>query len=117
METEALKKDLVELMTDSQDWWPADFAGNGGRYVEKKALIEGAQKLLLKAGGAGAAKLVFKGKGTRLREPFGFGQGSLLPLGAPVTVQLVSSTGVCWESIYDAGITSNTAAKSLGKPG
>jgi len=24
LDLEAVKKDLVELMTDSQDWWPAD---------------------------------------------------------------------------------------------
>ncbi|NDH00402.1 MAG: catalase-peroxidase, partial [Opitutae bacterium] len=26
---EGLKKDLVALMTDSQDWWPADFGHYG----------------------------------------------------------------------------------------
>ena len=25
LDYKALKKDLVKLMTDSQDWWPADF--------------------------------------------------------------------------------------------
>ena len=29
----ALKKDLVALMTDSQDWWPADFGHYGGFFV------------------------------------------------------------------------------------
>ncbi len=29
----ALKKDLVELMTDSQDWWPADYGHYGGLFV------------------------------------------------------------------------------------
>ncbi len=27
---EALKKDLYALMTDSQDWWPADYGHYGG---------------------------------------------------------------------------------------
>lgn len=29
----ALKKDLTDLMTDSQDWWPADFGHYGGLFV------------------------------------------------------------------------------------
>lgn len=29
----ALKKDLEDLMTDSQDWWPADFGHYGGLFI------------------------------------------------------------------------------------
>lgn len=29
----AVKKDLTALMTDSQDWWPADFGHYGGLFV------------------------------------------------------------------------------------
>jgi catalase-peroxidase len=29
----ALKKDLLALMTDSQDWWPADFGHYGGLFI------------------------------------------------------------------------------------
>ncbi|AXQ27376.1 catalase/peroxidase HPI [Solimonas sp. K1W22B-7] len=29
----ALKKDLVQLMTDSQDWWPADFGHYGPQFI------------------------------------------------------------------------------------
>ncbi len=29
----ALKKDLRNLMTDSQDWWPADFGNYGGLFI------------------------------------------------------------------------------------
>ena len=29
----ALKRDLTDLMTDSQDWWPADFGHYGGLFV------------------------------------------------------------------------------------
>ena len=29
----AVKKDLVDLMTDSQDWWPADFGHYGALFV------------------------------------------------------------------------------------
>jgi hypothetical protein len=30
MDLEAIKKDLYRLMTDSQDWWPADYGHYGG---------------------------------------------------------------------------------------
>src|SRR4051794_15076800 len=30
LDVEALKQDLMDLMTDSQDWWPADFGHYGG---------------------------------------------------------------------------------------
>src|SRR5262245_28355791 len=29
----ALKQDLARLMTDSQDWWPADFGHYGGLFI------------------------------------------------------------------------------------
>ena len=29
----ALKKDLHALMTDSQEWWPADFGHYGGLFI------------------------------------------------------------------------------------
>ncbi len=33
LDFEALKKDLHELMTDSQDWWPADFGHYGPLFI------------------------------------------------------------------------------------
>ncbi|MEJ2056791.1 MAG: catalase/peroxidase HPI [Desulfofustis sp.] len=33
LDYEALKKDLHELMTDSQDWWPADYGHYGGLFI------------------------------------------------------------------------------------
>jgi catalase-peroxidase len=33
LDYEALKKDLRELMTNSQDWWPADFGHYGGLFI------------------------------------------------------------------------------------
>ena len=33
LDYEALKKDLAALMTDSQDWWPADFGHYGGLFI------------------------------------------------------------------------------------
>ena len=33
LDFQALKKDLAALMTDSQDWWPADFGHYGGLFI------------------------------------------------------------------------------------
>ncbi len=33
LDVEALKQDLVELMTDSQDWWPADYGHYGPLFI------------------------------------------------------------------------------------
>jgi catalase-peroxidase len=33
LDFKALKKDLVQLMTDSQDWWPADFGHYGPQFI------------------------------------------------------------------------------------
>lgn len=33
LDYQALKKDLAALMTDSQDWWPADFGHYGGLFI------------------------------------------------------------------------------------
>jgi len=33
LDYEGLKKDLAALMTDSQDWWPADFGHYGGLFI------------------------------------------------------------------------------------
>jgi len=33
LDFEALKKDITAMMTDSQDWWPADFGHYGGLFI------------------------------------------------------------------------------------
>ena len=37
LDFKALKKDLVQLMTDSQDWWPADFGHYGP--LDRKSVV------------------------------------------------------------------------------
>ena len=34
LDFDGLKKDLVDLMTDSQDWWPADYGHYGPLFIE-----------------------------------------------------------------------------------
>ena len=33
LDFDALKRDMHALMTDSQDWWPADFGHYGGLFI------------------------------------------------------------------------------------
>ena len=33
LDLEAVKRDLHALMTDSQDWWPADYGHYGGLFI------------------------------------------------------------------------------------
>ena len=53
LDVEALKRDLVDVMTTSQDWWPADFGHYGGLFIRMSWHAAGTYRIADGRGGAG----------------------------------------------------------------
>lgn len=59
LDVAALKKDLTELMTDSQDWWPADWGHYGGLMIRMAWHAAGTYRVADGRGGAGTGNQRF----------------------------------------------------------
>ena len=59
LDLEALKKDLTALMTDSQDWWPADYGHYGGLFIRMAWHSAGTYRMGDGRGGGGTGNQRF----------------------------------------------------------
>ena len=93
------------MCASSPCWRPTSA---GFKYLDKENTPDGLDKIILKAGSDGGAKVVLKGKGENLSMP-------AMPVGTPVRVQL-SGGSTCWEATYSApGVRKNDGTLFKGK--
>ncbi|WP_292465866.1 catalase/peroxidase HPI [Methanolobus sp.] len=59
LDLQAVKKDLYEMMTDSQDWWPADYGHYGGLFIRMAWHSAGTYRMGDGRGGGGSGNQRF----------------------------------------------------------
>src|SRR5918992_620645 len=59
LDLDAVKKDIAAMMTNSQDWWPADFGHYGGLFIRMAWHSAGTYRIHDGRGGAGSGQIRF----------------------------------------------------------
>jgi catalase-peroxidase len=59
LDLDAVKKDIAAVMTDSQDWWPADFGHYGPLFIRMAWHAAGTYRIHDGRGGAGSGQIRF----------------------------------------------------------
>src|SRR6202022_3601832 len=54
LDLDALKQDIFEVMTTSQDWWPADYGHYGGLFIRMAGHSAGTYRIADGRGGGGS---------------------------------------------------------------
>src|SRR6478735_9829771 len=64
LDLDAVKKDIAQVMTTSQDWWPADFGNYGPLFIRMAWHSAGTYRIHDGRGGAGSGMLRFAPTGS-----------------------------------------------------